>query len=40
MPPGSFIVEPAKTWHYLFTKAEPVELEIRGMGPRANIFAK
>jgi mannose-6-phosphate isomerase-like protein (cupin superfamily) len=40
LPPGSFVVEPAKTWHYLFTKADPVELEIRGMGPRANIFAK
>jgi quercetin dioxygenase-like cupin family protein len=40
VPAGSFIIEPAKTWHYLFTKTEPVELEIRGMGPRANIFAK
>jgi quercetin dioxygenase-like cupin family protein len=40
LPPGSFIVEPAKTWHYLFTRSEPVEVEIRGMGPRANIFAK
>lgn len=40
LPPGSFIFEPAKTWHYLFTKSEPVEVEIRGMGPRANIFAK
>ena len=40
LPAGSFIVEPAKTWHYLFTKSEPVEVEIRGMGPRANIFAK
>lgn len=40
LPPGSFIFEPAKTWHYLFTKTEPVEVEIRGIGPRANIFAK
>lgn len=40
LPPGSFVFEPAKTWHYLFTRAEPVEVEIRGMGPRANIFAK
>lgn len=36
----SFIFEPAKTWHYLFTKTEPVEVEIRGIGPRANIVAK
>ena len=40
LPPGSFIVEPARTWHYLFTKEHPVEVEIRGAGPRANIFAK
>lgn len=40
LPPGSFVFEPAKTWHYLFTRVEPVEVEIRGMGPRANIFAK
>jgi quercetin dioxygenase-like cupin family protein len=39
LPAGSFIVEPAKSWHYLFTKSEPVEVEIRGLGPRANIFA-
>jgi quercetin dioxygenase-like cupin family protein len=39
LPAGSFIAEPAKSWHYLFTKAEPVEVEIRGLGPRANIFA-
>jgi hypothetical protein len=38
--PGSFIVEPAKAWHYLFTRAEPAEVEIRGIGPRANIFLK
>ena len=36
---GSFIAVPAKSWHYLFTKSEPVEVEIRGIGPRANIFA-
>ncbi|MBM3220483.1 MAG: cupin domain-containing protein [Candidatus Rokubacteria bacterium] len=40
LPPGTYIFEPAKTWHFLFTKGEPVEVEIRGMGPRANIFAK
>jgi quercetin dioxygenase-like cupin family protein len=40
VPAGTLIVEPAKTWHYLFTKSEPVEVEIRGVGPRANIFAK
>jgi quercetin dioxygenase-like cupin family protein len=38
--PGSFIFEPAKTWHYLFTKGGAVEVEIRGVGPRANIFAR
>lgn len=40
LPAGSYIAVPAKSWHFLFTKSEPVELEIRGMGPRANIFAK
>jgi quercetin dioxygenase-like cupin family protein len=40
LPPGSYIAVPAKAWHFLFTKSEPVELEIRGIGPRANIFAK
>ncbi len=40
LPPGSFIAEPANTIHYLFTRDEPVEVEIRGRGPRANIFAK
>jgi quercetin dioxygenase-like cupin family protein len=37
---GSYIAVPAKTWHFLFTTSEPVEVEIRGIGPRANIFAK
>jgi hypothetical protein len=40
LPAGSFIAEPAKSWHYLSTKSEPVEVEIRGIGPRANIFAQ
>jgi len=40
LPPGSYIAVPARAWHFLFTKTEPVELEIRGRGPRANIFAK
>jgi mannose-6-phosphate isomerase-like protein (cupin superfamily) len=40
LPPGSFIAVPAKAWHFLSTRSEPVELEIRGTGPRANIFAK
>jgi quercetin dioxygenase-like cupin family protein len=40
LPPGSYIAVPARAWHFLFTKSEPVELEIRGMGPRANIFAR
>jgi quercetin dioxygenase-like cupin family protein len=40
LPAGSFIAGPAKSWHYLFTKSEPVEVEIRGIGPRANIFAQ
>jgi hypothetical protein len=40
LPAGSFIAEPAKSWHYLLTKSEPVEVEIRGIGPRANIFAQ
>ncbi|HEY7317916.1 MAG TPA: cupin domain-containing protein [Candidatus Binatia bacterium] len=40
LPAGSYIAVPAKTWHFLFTKSETVEVEIRGIGPRANIFAK
>jgi hypothetical protein len=40
LPPGSYIAVPAKAWHFLITKSEPVELEIRGRGPRANIFAR
>jgi hypothetical protein len=40
LPAGSYIAVPAKSWHFLFTKSEGVELEIRGLGPRANIFAK
>jgi hypothetical protein len=40
LPAGSFIAEPAKSWHYLSTQSEPVEVEIRGIGPRANIFAQ
>jgi quercetin dioxygenase-like cupin family protein len=40
LPPGSFIFEPGNTVHYLFTTSEPVEVEIRGMGPRANVFTK
>ena len=38
--PGSFVFEPAKTWHWTFTKSEAVEVEIHGFGPRANIYAK
>ena len=40
VPAGTFIAQPAKGWHFLFTKAEPVEVEIRGIGPRANVFAQ
>jgi quercetin dioxygenase-like cupin family protein len=40
LPPGSYIAVPAKAWHFLITKSEPVELEIRGREPRANIFAR
>lgn len=39
-PPGSYIREPAGTVHYLFTKDETVEVEVRGMGPRQNIYLK
>ena len=39
-PPGSYIREPAGTVHYLFTKDEIVEVEVRGMGPRKNIYLK
>ena|SRR5688572_14349002 len=37
-PPGSYIREPAGAVHYLFTKDEVVEVEVRGMGPRRNIY--
>lgn len=40
LPAGSSIAQPAKAWHFLFTKDEPVEVQIRGIGPRANVFAK
>lgn len=40
VPAGSVIFEPAKTVHYFFTTSEPADVEIRGTGPRANIFAK
>jgi quercetin dioxygenase-like cupin family protein len=40
LPAGSYIFEPAKSVHYLFTTSEPAHVEIRGQGPRANIFAK
>jgi quercetin dioxygenase-like cupin family protein len=40
LPAGGFIFEPARTVHYLFTTSEPADVVIRGMGPRANIFAK
>lgn len=39
-PPGSYIREPAGMVHYLFTKDEVVEVEVRGMGPRQNIYLK
>jgi quercetin dioxygenase-like cupin family protein len=39
-PPGSYIREPAGTVHFLFTKNEIVEVEVRGMGPRQNIYSK
>jgi quercetin dioxygenase-like cupin family protein len=39
-PPGSYIREPAGAVHYLFTKDEVVEVEVRGMGPRQNIYLK
>jgi quercetin dioxygenase-like cupin family protein len=39
-PPGSYIKEPAGTVHYLFTTNESVEVEVRGMGPRRNVYLK
>jgi quercetin dioxygenase-like cupin family protein len=39
-PPGSYIREPAGSVHYLFTKDEIAEVEVRGTGPRQNIFVK
>jgi quercetin dioxygenase-like cupin family protein len=40
LPPGSFVVVPAKTWHFVFTKSDPVEVDFRGTGPRENVYAK
>ena len=39
-PPGSYIREPAGSVHFLFTKDEFVEVEVRGIGPRQNIYLK
>jgi quercetin dioxygenase-like cupin family protein len=39
-PPGSYLRVPAGSVHHLFTKEEIAEVEIRGMGPRQNIFIK
>ena len=39
-PPGSYIREPAGAVHFLLTKDEIVEVEVRGMGPRQNIYLK
>ena len=39
-PEGSCIREPAGTVHFLFTKDEIVEVEVRGIGPRQNIYLK
>jgi quercetin dioxygenase-like cupin family protein len=40
LPPGSFVFIPAKTWHFVLTKSDSVEVDFRGTGPRVNIFAK
>ena len=40
LPPGSFVVVPAKTWHFFLTKSDPVEVEFRGTGPRENVYTK
>jgi quercetin dioxygenase-like cupin family protein len=39
-PPGSYLREPAGSVHWLFTLDETVEVEVRGMGPRQNIYLK
>jgi quercetin dioxygenase-like cupin family protein len=39
-PPGSYIREPAGSVHFLFTAEETAEVEVRGTGPRQNIFVK
>jgi quercetin dioxygenase-like cupin family protein len=39
-PPGSYIREPAGSVHFLFTKDEIVEVEIRGIGPRQNVYLR
>lgn len=36
--PGSYLRVPAGSVHYLFTRDEGAEVEVRGMGPRQNIF--
>lgn len=39
-PPGSYIREPAGSVHFLFTKDETAEVEVRGTGPRQNLLVK
>ncbi len=38
--PAAFVFEPAMSWHWTFTSADPVEVEIHGIGPRANVYAQ
>lgn len=37
---GTFFTEPANAVHYNFTKAEPVVIQIRGMGPTGTTPVK
>jgi quercetin dioxygenase-like cupin family protein len=38
--PGTFVFEPANAWHWTLTKSEAVEVEIHGIGPRTNVYAR
>ena len=40
LPQGTFFTEPANAVHYNFTKAEPVVIQIHGMGPTGTTPVK
>jgi uncharacterized RmlC-like cupin family protein len=39
LPPGSFYTEPPGVFHFAMTKAEPITIQITGMGPTDTVYA-